>query len=311
MSTTNEAKPFHFTVEYRPKDRPSLTLSLKHKDGTDLQRTSSNLSSAIIDDCLVSSVRAEISRRCGVDLPAKPTGDERHVAGRLRREVSRARRVLQSLVGQKIGEEADEDEDACEWDWERVRPFNAEHCLSIELDDVRVQLEMNLSSEVVGDACAGAYRTAILEPLRDMMEEANLSLQEGVKERGVVVVLTGLKLPGVMEFLAKALHGLKYPPSNNEEQALSMEDVNSHDMRDGRAMAIGETGTSCEVDKKIFFDNSFAAIVDNTDSWKFYYEMSVPDFTGSLGACLHAMTHSDEEDYFTDQSFYDSEDEDY
>ena len=341
-----EEAPFVVTIQYQPKKQPTLLLGCKQNRSSspsiDLKRNSS-LSNYVLDDCLqkhIHAVLAESSDKMTavLPLPEDAKGVDRHDVGRIRREISRMRRTLQSHPGQAIsGDDEDDDEyDEYDPDEEGPRPFNTKVDLEIDLPAPRsVQYESTMTVEEYGDICADdVFRKAVLDPILAMMKEAGCEnpFQAGMT---VAVQMSGLRVPGLREYLAKELHQMKvggtgattiapvkdHMPIDNDvvsnvakflDRKLTMADLTSKEMNNGRVLAIVEPGTDLE-DEEALGKNMFVGIFDQSDSWKWHQETAMYGMMGpgmSLGGMLNALSHSDEEDYYTDQEFYSDEEED-
>ena len=123
-----EKLPFVATIQYKPKESPSLLLSCQQK------KRNSTLSNYVLDDCLQKHIHATLAKSFDMEtilpLPDDAKGADRHDVGRIRRAISRMRRTLQSHPGQLIGEE--EDDDDYDHKEEGPRPFNEK--VNIEID---------------------------------------------------------------------------------------------------------------------------------------------------------------------------------
>lgn len=334
------------TIQYQPKKQPTLLLGCKQNRSStpsiDLKRNSS-LSNYVLDNCLQKHIHAVLAESSDkmiavLPLPEDAKGDDRHDVGRIRREISRMRRTLQSHPGQGIGEDDEDDEEYEEYDpdEEGPRPFNTKADLEIDLPAPRsIKFESTMTVEEYGDICADdVFRKAVMDPILAMLKEDGCEnpFQAGMT---VAVQMSGLRVPGLREYLAKEFHQMKvggagatkiapvkdHMPIDNDvasnvakflDRKLTMADLTFKEINNGRVLAIVEPGTDLE-DEGALGKNLFVGIFDRSDSWKWHQETAMVGMMGmmgmSLGGMLNALHQSDEEDYYTDQDFSSDEEE--
>lgn len=319
-----EKLPFVVNIQYKPKGCPSLLLSCQQKRSStsiDLKRNST-LSNYVLDDCLQKHIHAALAKSLDMEtilpLPDDAKGADRHDVGRIRREISRLRRTLQSHPGQRIGEE--EDDDDYDPEEEGPRPFNEKVNLEIDLPAPRsIEFQSTITTEEYGDICTDVFQKAVWDPILAMMKDAECEnpFQVGMT---VVVQMSGLRVPGLREYLEKQLHQMKVGGADAtaiasvEDQMpreltvadLTLKEVNS------RVHAILEPGANVD-DEAALDEKMFALVVDHSESWPLYQEMAMcgmfqPQM--SLGGMMNALDQSYEWDYYSDMEFSSDEDED-
>lgn len=310
---SNEAdkdeSPFVISINYQPRKEPSVSLRfVKKSEAIDQKHSSSDLSSDILDDSMQGFARAQIAKAFDVKLPSEPKADGRHDAGRVRREISRLRRRLQSHPGEAIREDEEEKEDYDDDENKGPRPFNKEATLAITLDERNINLDMTVSTEKYGDICAQTFKKSIMDPLLAMMKVAGVEnpFQDG---KTVAVHINGLRVPGLAEYLAKELHRMKVGgacgtklapviekmPSNDVashvaaflETDLALKDLTCKEIN-SRVLAIAEPGTDLE-DEAALNKGMFTIIIDQTESWNFHNEIAACGAFGgamTLGVCF-------------------------
>jgi len=332
--------PFVVTIQYKPKESPSLLLGCQQKRSStpsiDLKRNST-LSNFSLDDCLQKHIHATLAESFDMGtilpLPDDAKGADRHDVGRIRRAISRMRRTLQSHPGQRIGEEEDDDDyDEYDPEEEGPRPFNEKVNLEIDLPAPRsIEFQSTITTEEYGDICTDVFQKAVWDPILAMMKDAECEnpFQVGMT---VAVQMSGLRVPGLREYLAKQLHQMKvggagataiapakdHMPINSDvasnvakflDRKLTVADLTSKEVN-SRVLAILEPGANVD-DEAALDEKMFALVVDRSESWPLHQEMAMGGmFQKSLGGMMNALNQSYEEDYYSDMEFSDEDEED-
>jgi len=309
------------TIQYKPKECPSLLLGCQQKRSStpniDLKRNST-LSNYALDDCLQKHIHATLAESFDMGgilpLPDDAKGADRHDAGRIRRAVSRMRRTLQSHPGQRIGEEEDDD-DYDEYDPEEEEgppPFNKKVNLELVLPAPRsIEFQSTITAEEYGDICTDVFQEAVWDPVLAMMKDAECEnpFQVGMT---VAVEISGLRVPGLCEYLLKQLHQMKVGGAGEFlERKLTVSDLTLKELN-SRVLTVLEPGTNVD-DESAANENIFALVVDRSDSWSLHQEKAecgIDMFQMSAGGMLNALEQSYEWDYHSDMDFSSDEEED-
>ena len=159
----------------------------------ELERTS-GFTNALFDTMIIKTLANSSTNSLVVDTFADaPTSKEEMGAkGRIKRDVQWLRRGLQSYDDENIREEESSDE-------KTSNTFSKVQSISLDIEHYDLKVDLDLTTELCSNIFHDSLKDKIWKPIREMMLEAGV-------ESFNIVLLTGLKLPGQLEFLAEQIH---------------------------------------------------------------------------------------------------------
>ena len=234
----------------------------------ELERTS-KFTNELFDTMIIKTLANSSKNSLVVDsfADAPTSKEEMGAKGRIKRDVQWLRRGLQSLVDEKIhGEESDDGEDE---DKKTPNTFSKVQSISLDIEHYDLDVDLDLTTKLCSNIFHDSFKDKIWKPIREMMLEAGAGSFD-------VVLLTGLKLPGQLEFLAEQIHlmashkafrdtwsslpdVLVHTVMSFVEDIFSFEDITSID-DDFMAQTSGRGF-------KIDFTNHSVYILDKSETW--------------------------------------------